>query len=46
LFKLGRVAEARREFAGAATSADNARERAFLLDRAAQCRGTDSRPNG
>ena len=35
LFKLGRYAEARREFAEAAERTRNARERQMLLDRAA-----------
>ena len=37
LFKLGRLAEARAEFERAAALARNARERQFLLNRAASC---------
>ncbi len=37
LFRLGRHEEAREEFKRAATLTRNARERALLLDRAAQC---------
>jgi len=37
LFKLGRRAEARAEFERAAALTRNAREREFLLGRAAQC---------
>ncbi len=37
LVKLGRFAEARREFERAATLTSNARERALLLGRAAEC---------
>ncbi|MBX3442106.1 MAG: RNA polymerase sigma factor [Planctomyces sp.] len=37
LFKLGRRAEARAEFAAAAEMTQNAREQAFLLDRVAAC---------
>ena len=40
LDKLGRHAEARREFERAASLTRNARERAVLLGRAAQCCGT------
>src|SRR5882757_6107648 len=39
LFKLGRFAEARAEFERAASLTRNARERAFLLDRAEACAG-------
>ena len=38
LFKLGRFSEARTEFARAASLAGNARDRTFLLERAAACR--------
>jgi RNA polymerase sigma-70 factor (ECF subfamily) len=41
LSKLGRLEEARAEFARAAALAQNARERALLLGRAAAC-GTSS----
>ncbi len=37
LMKLGRLAEARREFERAASLTQNARERKLLLERAAQC---------
>ena len=40
LFKLGRFAEAREEFARAASLTRNARERDFLLDRARACTST------
>ena len=39
LFRAGRLAEARSEFIAAATLTRNARERAFLLARAAACDG-------
>ena len=39
LFRAGRLAEARSEFAAAATLTRNARERAFLLARADACDG-------
>jgi RNA polymerase sigma-70 factor (ECF subfamily) len=39
LFKLGRMAEARTEFERAAALAENARDRTFLLERAAACSG-------
>ena len=38
LFKLGRLDEARVEFARAASLTRNARERNLLLERAAACR--------
>jgi len=40
LFKLGRFEEARAEFERAASLTQNARERTFLLDRAALCTRT------
>jgi len=39
LFKLGRFTEAQAEFQRAATLTLNAREREFLLNRAAACSG-------
>jgi len=42
LFKLGRFAEARTEFARAASLTRNDRERALLLDRAAECQKQQS----
>ena len=39
LFKLGRLAEARTEFARAATLTRNTREQTFLLKRAGECSG-------
>ena len=42
LFKLGRLEEARAEFARAAELTRNARERKLLLDRAASCGGAGS----
>jgi predicted RNA polymerase sigma factor len=42
LFKLGRHAEARREFERAAALTRNAREQALLLARAAACGGPSS----
>jgi predicted RNA polymerase sigma factor len=39
LFRAGRLAEARAEFEAAAALTRNARERAFLLQRAAACDG-------
>jgi RNA polymerase sigma factor (sigma-70 family) len=44
LFKLGRFAEAQAEFQRAASLTRNARERAFLLDRAAACDAETPRP--
>ncbi|MGD0475756.1 MAG: RNA polymerase sigma factor [Candidatus Velthaea sp.] len=43
LDKLGRYDEARAEFERAASLAQNSRDRALLLDRAAQCRGAGPR---
>jgi RNA polymerase sigma factor (sigma-70 family) len=43
LAKLGRLPEARKEFARAATLTRNAREQAFLLARAAACSAPDAR---
>lgn len=45
LFKLGRLAEAQAEFQRAALLTQNARERAFLLDRARACDGEPSQPS-
>ena len=42
LFKLGRLVEAREEFARAAELTRNARERKLLMDRAASCGGEGS----
>jgi RNA polymerase sigma-70 factor (ECF subfamily) len=44
LAKLGRIDEARAEFERAAALTQNARERKFLLDRAAVCAGGLARP--
>src|SRR5882724_3859086 len=44
LFKLGRLAEAQAEFQRAALLTQNARERAFLLDRARACDGRAPQP--
>ena len=44
LFKLGRLAEAQAEFQRAALLTQNARERAFLLDRARACDGEAPQP--
>jgi len=44
LFKLGRFREAQAEFERAAALTRNARERAFLLDRAQACRGRPAQP--
>jgi RNA polymerase sigma factor (sigma-70 family) len=44
LFKLGRFAEAQAEFERAAALTRNARERAFLLDRAQTCAGRPAQP--
>src|SRR6266481_2752269 len=44
LFKLGRFAEAEAEFERAAALTRNARERAFLLDRAQACAGRPAQP--
>jgi predicted RNA polymerase sigma factor len=44
LFKLGRLAEARREFERAAALTRNAREQNLLLERAAACGPTPERP--
>jgi RNA polymerase sigma factor (sigma-70 family) len=44
LFKLGRVVEARAEFARAAALTRNDRERALLLDRVAACAALPPRP--
>jgi predicted RNA polymerase sigma factor len=38
LFKIGRLTEARTEFERAASLAQNARDRKYLLERAAACR--------
>ncbi|HEX2771125.1 MAG TPA: RNA polymerase sigma factor [Micromonosporaceae bacterium] len=43
LAKLGRIEEARQEFERAAALTRNARERTFLLDRAASCQAPGSR---
>jgi predicted RNA polymerase sigma factor len=45
LFKLGRLVEAQAEFQRAALLTQNARERAFLLDRARACDGEPSQPS-
>jgi predicted RNA polymerase sigma factor len=42
LFKLGRLDEACAEFKLAASLTDNLRERALLLDRAAECLSAES----
>jgi RNA polymerase sigma factor (sigma-70 family) len=44
LFKLGRFREAQAEFERAAALTRNARERAFLLDRAQACAGRPAQP--
>jgi len=44
LFKLGRFTEAQAEFQRAALLTQNARERAFLLDRARACDGESAQP--
>ena len=44
LFKLGRLVEAQAEFQRAALLTQNARERAFLLDRARACDGESAPP--
>jgi RNA polymerase sigma factor (sigma-70 family) len=44
LFKLGRLVEAQAEFQRAALLTQNARERAFLLDRARACDGDPPQP--
>jgi RNA polymerase sigma factor (sigma-70 family) len=44
LFKLGRLAEAQAEFQRAASLTRNARERAFLLDRAVACDAEGPQP--
>jgi len=44
LFKLGRFGEAQAEFERAAALTRNARERAFLLDRAQACAGRPAQP--